>query len=368
MKVILFIGHHKVGSSSLQRFLAQNQGALLRAGILYPSVESQGFCQNLKTALGAGGPGPRAPLNVLEPHNALAFRMLADAGCGPVPAYHPGLPHSWQMWRAIDSQIAAFSPRALILCAEVFANFPAAGPQPLQVLARALSGREVRILCTLRRPDDYLVAWHGQRLKFGHRLTPLRQGAQRQYYKTVHFDYAMMLAGWRAAFPEAEILLRSYDEVRAAGGAIADFLDRAGVRFPQNLPRPPDANRSLARAFFEVARRANHELSAPAARSLRDFLLALPNMPFAGEDRQTEMFGEQNRAELVTRFAPVERALAESFRAGAPLFGPPEAMATPRPHPEMLVARAALARLARVLPSQPLGAEERAFLAGLDLG
>ena len=59
MKVILYIGHHKVGSTALQVFLSQNSHRLLQAGILYPAVEMQGFSH-----LGQGrqqGRHPRLP-------------------------------------------------------------------------------------------------------------------------------------------------------------------------------------------------------------------------------------------------------------------------------------------------------------------
>ena len=56
MKIIIYIGHHKVGSTALQVFLSQNWLALVRAGILYPSVETSGFSHNLAEVLQDGAP------------------------------------------------------------------------------------------------------------------------------------------------------------------------------------------------------------------------------------------------------------------------------------------------------------------------
>lgn len=39
MKVVFYIGHHKVGSTALQVYLSQNWLRLAQAGILYPAVE-----------------------------------------------------------------------------------------------------------------------------------------------------------------------------------------------------------------------------------------------------------------------------------------------------------------------------------------
>ena len=59
MDLILFMGHHKVGSSALQMFLARNWLPLARAGILYPAVEPQGMAANLGAAVRAAGRRPR---------------------------------------------------------------------------------------------------------------------------------------------------------------------------------------------------------------------------------------------------------------------------------------------------------------------
>ena len=64
MKLVIFMGHHKVGSTSLQRFLSQNYLGLLKAGILYPSVESQGFSHNIAAALNGADFEGDLPINV----------------------------------------------------------------------------------------------------------------------------------------------------------------------------------------------------------------------------------------------------------------------------------------------------------------
>ena len=80
MKVTLYFGHHKVGSTALQSFLFRNQAALARAGILYPGIESESLSYMLAQLLGVPDEGEKAPpaMNAREPHNALAFQMLAQ--------------------------------------------------------------------------------------------------------------------------------------------------------------------------------------------------------------------------------------------------------------------------------------------------
>ena len=78
MKVIVYIGHHKVGSTALQVFLSQNSHRLLTNGILYPWVEMRGAAHALGKAAGEGDRAEVLPVNIREPHSALAYKMMAD--------------------------------------------------------------------------------------------------------------------------------------------------------------------------------------------------------------------------------------------------------------------------------------------------
>ena len=70
MKVILYIGHHKVGSTSLQVFLARNWAALAREGTLYPSVENRGYALNLRQSRSLPNP-PHLPAHLTDPQQSL---------------------------------------------------------------------------------------------------------------------------------------------------------------------------------------------------------------------------------------------------------------------------------------------------------
>ncbi|MEC9435430.1 MAG: hypothetical protein VYD87_21205 [Pseudomonadota bacterium] len=382
MDLILFMGHHKVGSSALQLFLARNWLALARAGVLYPAVEAQGMAANLSAALAgassgagvkagaglAGGGKPRAlRLNEREPHNALAFRMMHDDSGRAVPPWHPKLPHSSQMIRIIRAQIEALKPRAVVLCSEVFANFGPDHPAALARLAAALPGaKRVRILCTLRRPDTYLVSWHGQRLKFGHKVPALRGDALDIYWKGIHFDYRRMLEPWFDAFPGAEFDIRDYADVLAAGGSVADFAARSGLALPEGLEEVRSANPSVHPALMEVARRANAELEAEPSRLLRQHLIKAGEKLAVHGAREVEMFGPANRDLMAARFAPIDAWLGERVgRAG--FFPDLDAVARPAPVAELDAAREALAALRRPRELRALPGPARDFVTGLEL-
>jgi hypothetical protein len=349
MQVVLFIGHHKVGSSSLQQHLAGNWLALSRAGLLYPSVESEGLARDLARVMHGRDAGAETALNVREPHNALAFRMISEATGAPVPPWHPHLPASRQMILALQRQAEQLAPRGMLIVSEVMANFGAAVPEGPARLREAFPGARFRVLATLRRPDVYLASWHNQRLKFGHAPRALRAGALEGYWGGVHFDLRRMLEVWLDAFAGEDVSIADYRKVRAAGGSVPDFRARSGLKWPAGLRDFPDANPSLPRAAMEIVRRANAALSEADAAGLRRFLMKACRRLDLAPDADVELYGAQARGDLARRFEPIHAWLGR--RTGRdPFFADIAEVEALRPIPELDAARDALEKL-RALPA-----------------
>ena len=372
MKFVIFIGHHKVGSSALQDFLSRNALALLKAGVLYPMVESVGHAHMLHSALMGSDPVMPLPINAREAHNALAFRMLSEArGKNQVPAFHRNIPASRQMFAAIRNQIEVLQPETVVLCAEVFSNFGAVEPALIDRLGKLVGAAELRVICTLRRPDEYVASWQGQRLKFGHVPPALREVGVADYADTIHFDYALMLRAWLERLPQADFRFRNYRDVLKAGGSVEDFLAQADIAVPAGLQAVGAANPSIPFALMEIARRANAALPGRAARQFRDHLMARRDTLDLPGNAEVELFGAAHRADLLDRFAPVAAFLEETVGPGA-FFPDLEAAREVRPTPELDAARAALDQLrSRAAPALPaeleLPADTTAFLESLRL-
>lgn len=364
MKVILYIGHHKVGSTALQAFLSQNWLRLAKDGILYPMVESEGMAFALETALrGEDRPG-LLPLNVREPHNALAFRMNAVEQGRQPPRFLGQLPALPQIQRNMSMQIAHLAPHTVVLCSEVMANFSAINPEMISKLKDMFPKAEFEIYCTLRRPDDYLVSWQAQRLRFGEKPGPLASRWSEMYAHTIHFDYRFLLAPWLERFGGSRFHIRSYSDVLSAGGSAEDFAGRVGVRFPKGLKPAPRANPSLALAFMEIVRRGNHALTPPAAQALFGYLLK-EELPSELKDKsRIDMFGATSRAAMATAFAPIHDYLGE-VAGCSPFFSDIASMETPREIPESAATRLALRALAKAEYRNCPSPEVRAFLEGL---
>lgn len=347
MKIIIYFGHHKVGSTALQSFLARNAIALLRKGILYPAVESQGLSHLLSQALTPKARPDLGCMNLREPHNALAFRMMSDKTEAPIPPWHAPLPGLPSMLRTITHQVDILSPHTLILCSEVFSNFGAGHRDLITRLRSLFPDAEYELYCTLRRPDEYAASWFGQRLRFGHKMAPL-SAPKGINYGAIHFDYRKMVEPWVDVFQGCRIHIRNYADVLAAGGSIADFTTTVSCTFPRNLPDKGPKNPSLPRAAYEILRRANHELPAPQANTLRQILQTLPLPGF--NDRKIELFGAAQRQKLADNFAPIHDYLSQFASDSAAFFPDIEQMRQTNP----VDLSEATRKLLVYLPSLPL--------------
>jgi len=333
MKVILYIGHHKVGSTALQVFLAQNWLRLIRAGILYPSVDARGFAYNLARTLEADDMPAPANVNIREPHSALAYRMMSEVSDRRVPAQFKTLPSAGQMFIALRQQIRRLHPETVILCSEAFANFGQVQPALIGQLCSAFPQAEFEIYCALRRPDDYLISWHGQRLKVGERLKSLAGGGTAPYFDTIHFNFRAVIEAWVQELPQARVMIRNYSDILAAGGSAEDFMQQCGTGFPDDMVPAGRANASLSRAAMEIVRRANHDLEPPAAHALCQYLLTCGDRLIPVANGEVEMFGPEIRADLAERFAPVQEYLS-ALTGQAAFFPDIDEVARPRPVPE----------------------------------
>lgn len=343
MHVSLYIGHHKVGSTSLQVFLSQNFNRLLDAGLLYPFTEMRGAAHALAHSR-RGDHAEVLPVNIREPHSALAYRMMAEVSDRKVPQQFQHLPHSSQMLLAIRAQVQALEPEGVILCSEAFTNFGMVRPHLVTQLCNQFPKASFSLYCALRRPDEYMVSWHGQRIKVSEPVEPLRDGAWEQYTHNIHFNYRLAVEDWMKLVPGNRKVLRNYAEVLKSGGSEADYMAHSGLSFPRDMLPAPAANKSLPLAVTEIARRGNAALPPPEAHRLVQFLLHVDRRITLPRNAEIEMFSAAHRARMHAGFAPIHAWLSEA--AGLPAFFPDiDRMLETRPLPEAEAVRMALDQL-----------------------
>lgn len=359
MHTSFYIGQHKVGSTSLQVFLSQNFDRLARAGILYPFTEMTGAAE----AMARGLRGDRAqilPVNIREAHSALAYKMMSEASDFTVPKQFRNLPHSRQMIHGIRAQIAALQPRGMILCSEVFSNFGSVNPALIDSVAGLIGDGTASLYCALRRPDQYLVSWHGQRIKVGRKVKRLSEGGWQGYRRTIHFDYRLALEPWLDAFRGHRITIRNYADIIAAGGSEADYMAHSGLEFPDGMIPAPAANKSIPLAALDIARRGNEVLAGPGQKQLVSLLQGLADHPQMPRNGDVEMFGAAARKRIHDGFRPIHDWLSQI--AGTAAFFPDfDDLLSTRPIPEDQATRAVL-DLIQPSMTEPLPRPVREFL------
>jgi len=369
MKTILFIGHFKTGSTSIQHYFSRNWLALLRKGVLYPGVESQASARAMRLSLKGRDEDLRGQtLNVIEPHNALALRLKNEEDGHSVPPYYPHAPSGLQMFEMIQNQAESLKPEKMVLCSEVFALLGMTKERKsVKRIYNRFQSHHVTLYCSLRRPDEYLSSWHRQRLKFGEKMVPLRAGALNAYLETAHFQQAKLVRGWlEAGFEGSNLVLRNFSDIQKGEGSVVDFMSQTGIPVPEKAVMPGMMNPSVPSAFAEIARLALHQLPQESARVLIEWLISMRTEVSHVADREVEVFGRSVRDLLVERFRPVARDL--SALAGVASFYPElEDMATLRPVPELEAARAALDGLRTAAQRSRLTEAERDWLASLEL-
>lgn len=328
MKAFFHIGHHKTGTTSLQAFLAINWTSLVNGGVLYPWVESEGAAWAQAQLLRGQTSDPALlPANVREPHNAMAFRMLAQANPErKVPPQHRGLPAPPALLRALENQAEILQPEAMVFCSEVMGHFGIEAPDLIDSLSESLSGAEAVLHATLRRPDDHLVAWHGQQLWFGAPVASLSEA--RRPFEGVHFDYRAMIEPWLERWPGITPRVRAHRAMMGAGGSITDFFAQSGLEIPGDAVEVPVMNPSLPRALFPLMRAVNTAVPRPAARTLGPDLQHIADDLDLPPASDIEFFGDARRAEMAERFAPIQEWL--NTVTGAPVFDDIDQIAEPR--------------------------------------
>jgi len=333
MKVVCHIGHHKTGTTSLQVFLSQNSHALLQAGILYPWVESQGATAAVMKGL-TGDVAGVLPINIREPHNALAFRMLADTiPHWKVPPYHKELPHSNQMLIALRNQAEGLQPDTIILCSEVMSHFGIAAPDQIDRLRKVFDGAEMLLYCALRRPDDQLASWHGQQLRFGQAPAPLSDPDHGIKFDNLHFDYRAVLKPWIRTMPQATFQIVPYRETIAVGGSVEHFMANTGIVFPEGLLPAATQNVSFPPALYPLLREANRLLPRRASLALAHELDRLTAGLTLPGNKEVEFFGQAARDRMMDHFRPIHDWLSKTTDRAA-FFTDLDEMAVCKPLPE----------------------------------
>jgi ubiquinone/menaquinone biosynthesis C-methylase UbiE len=286
-QVYIHIGFPKTGTTSIQVWLSGNADALAAQGALYP--------------VAGRGEGDYRFGHHLFP-NALAQNPLSE------------LATSWPDMDELHSEIANSAARTIILSSEDFAtklDRPA-----IHLLAHKLSDIDVRIICYVRRQDEFIISvWSTAVANYG------EKNSLSDCLVQPWLDYAGTVGLWASAFGVGAIILRAYEESQLVGGdAVVDFLSVCGLDPLMDcgsLPQERHNQRLPAHIALILAYLNAHNVD----RSVVTHLHTL-GANSDGGNNQLQLLTPQERSALLARHAEGNTVLAQTYlgRADGRLF------------------------------------------------
>ncbi len=243
MAILFHAGTTKTGTTSLQRFLANNREALASKGHVFPAFleDSQSSGNHRKLAVYALDVESIVPAKI----------QLSLTEPGPIRAFRRQLDQQFKRDIKEDNNY--------ILSSEHCSANIHTGPEMsrLHDLLKS-TGHEVKVIIYFRDPCEYLASTYSTLLKIGetHEMrSPTRRVLGRKY------NYLNICERWARVFGEENLVARVYArEALVEGDIRKDFLDLVGVT-SEGLdfkdPAGERANRSLDHVMAGFLREVN---------------------------------------------------------------------------------------------------------------
>ena len=252
-RLVLHVGAHKTGTSSLQRVLRLHREDAARLGVIAPAFgvdpfeQEQGHEQFVRDAA-SGRPGQRDRARAFvhrrleeAPGGALTL-LTAEAANRFVVAQKGAEGFAGQ--RAFAADYERGTPRYWRRRARFVAR-----------LARMLEPFDVEIWMTLRRPDSFCMSMYQQVVRM-RRYT----GTAAAFAASSHalFDYGRLVRQWARAFGRVRVFVHE-DAARGPAGVAGAYLEALGLgTLVEEAERLGPANESMHPYVTEFLRRTNH--------------------------------------------------------------------------------------------------------------
>lgn len=277
--LILHIGSHKTATTSIQHRLWHRYEALAGQGILYPRSGNIWLGPHrLGWSLGLDAPA-RNPADKPEQIAEAMLREAGDKGCDTI-----------------------------LLSAE---DLSLLDIDQIERLKSLLPADQVTVVVYLRRQDDFLLSFYKQEVQSYFTVYP---GDVLDYYlgqfDARMLDYAGLVTRWRRAYPQANLVVRIFEQARQhPGGMLGDFVETA--KLPDLLldgAETASHNQSLSNTGTLVLADFNnlHRIRANLRQQLFFKMLAFDRQ---WQD-QSEMLGPRLRQSILARHADGNRQIA----------------------------------------------------------
>lgn len=203
-RVLLHIGTHKTGTTSIQRLCAPAAPALLDRGVLYPQ---------------AGRP---LVSSVSHGHHLLPWSLSGHVT--KPPFWPPDVDDPLSVWRDLCVEIDASPAGLALISSEEFDTLEA---RHVSALVDFLSPYDVTVICFLRRVDVFVQAMYTTDVLHGRVSSDILAYAETM---RTPMNYEALLSPWKHAFGGARVYVVPYlADLDRAWNAVGALLAVAGV-------------------------------------------------------------------------------------------------------------------------------------------
>lgn len=194
MTVLIHIGTHKTGSTSLQQFCVRAADQLIDDGILYPES------------------GRPTDYDAPWGHHVLAWSIQRK--------------HGWtelEGWEAVKDEVAVSDASRVLLSSE---GFVTCSVDQIRQISAFFPDAQIKALAYLREPFSHMLSVYKQYVTSWGETRSFRQFADAKMHLC---DYPALLARWRRGLNGGRVLTRSFEECCRSKGLEASLLEVLGL-------------------------------------------------------------------------------------------------------------------------------------------
>ncbi len=301
-KLLLHIGTHKTGTTSIQRFCAANRNALRDHGLWYPPADVGKFPKHYA-------------------HHRVAHSIaLRDPDFGPDDASH--------FFDRVRRQLG--NDETAVISAEPMYRHLLADGEPARGLLKlsaeeterqfrnyaaatqeAIGDFDVTVLVMLRRQDLFLESLYAEQvLSTGYNRTIERFAVERRAL----LDYAARLTGWAEVFGASNLSVKVFERSKLTVPIERTFIEWAGLDWQDSFDLGRPHNVTPSRTFVEFKRLMNQRTQSGAVNTVfRSWVEKLAQSDHEFPDLGRYYLQPADRVELCQQFDPGNRSVARQY-------------------------------------------------------
>jgi hypothetical protein len=253
--------------------------------------------------------------------------MFIMSGMGRIKTAH-------RIWEDVIKEITDTPAEKVLISSEEFTRYAMNSESEALIfeIKRFLRDFDVKVLCYLRRQDDYLESWYNQMVKMGAKVPEGFSSDLLYTLDEIHSNYLRVLDAWERIFGRSNMIVRIYDRRNILDGdIIKDFLsifNLKGIYMGNKSISADLRNKSINNSFIELKRWCNYFLSGEGERrqtkneSIREILRAVDSLYMKNTSRwRKRVLFYDERKELLRKNEGINREISNRYFNGKwPLF------------------------------------------------